>query len=128
LPARVDPDMLSPDAAATEGLSVCNLYTQTKGPQAIIELARAMRSMAGNLQPGDVYPDYIAPIVRNEDSELVLTMARWGMPSSRQAIYQAASNRADRLRAKGTDVDFDELLRVEPDSGTTNVRNTISRH
>jgi len=107
---------------------VCNLYSQTKGPQAIIELARAMRSTAGNLQPGDVYPDYMAPIVRNEDGGRVLAMARWGMPSSRQAIFQAATNRADRLRAKGKDVDFPELLRVEPDSGTTNVRNTISRH
>ncbi|SSC66255.1 unnamed protein product [Ciceribacter selenitireducens ATCC BAA-1503] len=36
--------------------------------------------------------------------------------------------RADKLRAKGKDVDFEELLKMEPDGGTTNVRNTSSKH
>ena len=40
----------------------------------------------------------------------------------------AATKRADKLRAKGTIVDFNELLRLEPDSGTTNIRNTSSGH
>jgi hypothetical protein len=43
---------------------VCNLYTLRKGPAAILDLARAMTSHVGNLEPGDVYPDYAAPIVR----------------------------------------------------------------
>jgi putative SOS response-associated peptidase YedK len=50
------------------------------------------------------------------------------MPSSSQALFQAASKRADGLRAKGKDFDFKELLRMEPDRGTTNVRNTSSKH
>lgn len=50
------------------------------------------------------------------------------MPSSRKAILDAATKRADKLRAKGKDVNFDELLKMEPDAGTTNVRNTSSRH
>lgn len=107
---------------------MCNLYTHTKGPKAILDLTRGMRSAVGNLQPGDVYPDYPAPIVRMEDGERVLAMARWGMPSSRKAILDAATRRADKLRARGKDVDFDELLKMEPDGGTTNVRNTKSRH
>lgn len=107
---------------------MCNLYGHTKGPQAIIDLARAMRSVAGNLPPGDVYPDYEAPIVRVEGGERVLAKARWGMPSSRKAIYEAATKRADKLAHKGKDVDFDELLKMEPDGGTTNVRNTRSQH
>lgn len=107
---------------------MCNLYTQTKGPKAILDISRALRSSAGNLQPGDVYPDYPAPIVHNDGSERVLTKARWGMPSSRKAIYEAATKRGDKLAHKGKDVDFDELLKMEPDGGTTNVRNTKSQH
>jgi hypothetical protein len=49
------------------------------------------------------------------------------MPSSQKAQLDAASKRADKLRAKGKTVDFDELLKMEPDSGTTNIRNTTSK-
>ncbi|QQQ19850.1 SOS response-associated peptidase family protein [Brevundimonas vitis] len=108
---------------------MCNLYSLRKGPAAILDLARAMRSGVGNLEPRDLYPDYSVPIVRADaDGERILTTARWGMPSSRKAILDAASKRADKLRAKGKDVDFDQLLRMEPDAGTTNVRNTASNH
>ena len=55
-------------------------------------------------------------------------MARWGTPSSKQALYEATAKRADKLRAKGKEVDFPALLRMEPDSGTTNIRNTASAH
>jgi putative SOS response-associated peptidase YedK len=78
---------------------------------------------------GSIYPDYPAPIVRHDGNGVrILTKARWGMPSSRKAILDAATKRADKLRAKGKEVDFDQLLKMEPDSGTTNVRNTTSRH
>src|SRR5581483_9716017 len=53
---------------------------------------------------------------------------RWGMPPSKKALRDAAAKRADKLRAKGKDVDFNELLRLEPDKGTTNIRNTASGH
>ena len=43
---------------------MCNLYNVTKGPQAILEFTRAMLNNAGNLEPGKIYPDYPAPIVR----------------------------------------------------------------
>ncbi|MET4683667.1 SOS response-associated peptidase [Brevundimonas faecalis] len=107
---------------------MCNLYAQKAGPQAIMAAAKAMRSDVGNLAPGDVYPDYAAPIVRWDGSDRILTTARWGMPSSAKAIFDAATKRADKLRAKGKDVDFDHLLKMEPDGGTTNVRNTTSKH
>ena len=70
---------------------MCNLYNVTKGPQAILEFTRAMLNEAGNLEPGDVYPDYSAPIVRNSDRGRVLPRARWGLPSSRKALMDAAS-------------------------------------
>jgi putative SOS response-associated peptidase YedK len=109
---------------------VCNLYSMTKGQQAIRELSRAMRDTTGNLPPmPGVFPDYPAPIVRTApDGVRELAMVRWGMPSSKKAIFDAARKRADKLRAKGGEVDFEQLLRMEPDKGTTNVRNTASAH
>lgn len=107
---------------------MCNLYRQRSGPQAIMDMANAMRSTVGNLAPGDIYPDYPAPIVRWEGYERILASARWGMPSSKKMIFDNATKRADKLRAKGGAVDFQKILEVEPDSGTTNVRNTNSSH
>lgn len=109
---------------------MCNLYSVTKGQQAIRELSRAMRDTTGNLPPmPGVFPDYPAPIVRTAaDGGRELAMARWGMPSSKKAIFDAAAKRADKLRVEGGAVDFDQLLRSEPDKGTTNVRNTNSAH
>ena len=111
---------------------MCNLYSYRKGPAAILDLARAMTNGAGNLQPGEFYPDYPAPIVRNEaDGSRALVIARWGLTSSRKLILENASRRADKRRAKGETIDADgfaEILRMEPDSGTTNVRNTVSSH
>jgi len=68
--------------------SMCNLYSITKGQQAIRDLAGAMRDLTGNLPmlPG-VFPDYSAPIARTAaDGVRELAMARWGMPSAAFAI------------------------------------------
>ena len=108
---------------------MCNLYSLTKGQAAIRELTRAIVDRAGNLPPmPGIFPDYEAPIVRNGAAGRELVLARWGMPSSQKALLDAAKKRADKLRAKGKDVDFDELLRMEPDGGTTNIRNVSSKH
>ena len=109
---------------------MCNLYSVTKGQAAIIALTRAMRDTTGNLpsMPG-VFPDYSAPIVRNApDGTRELSLARWGMPSSQFALMQSTKKRAAKLEAKGKPVDFKQLLRMEPDSGTTNIRNANSKH
>jgi putative SOS response-associated peptidase YedK len=86
---------------------MCNLYSLTKGQQAILELARAMRDRAGNLPPmPGIFPDYAAPIVRTgEDGVRELAMARWGMPSPKFAL---------------------EGRKTDP--GVTNIRNTASPH
>lgn len=112
---------------------MCNLYSHTKGQAAIAAVVRDMSARAGNLpaQPG-IFPDYDAPIVRHDAGgghELV--RARWGMPSSKKALLEATGKRADKLRAKGKTIDdaaFRELLRLEPDKGVTNIRNTASTH
>jgi putative SOS response-associated peptidase YedK len=109
---------------------MCNLYSVTKGQAAIREFARAIRDTTGNLaaQPG-IFPDYTAPIVRNApDGVRELAKARWGMPSSQSALMEATKKRAGKLEAKGKPVDFKQLLRMEPDSGTTNIRNVKSKH
>jgi putative SOS response-associated peptidase YedK len=68
--------------------------------------------------------------VRNStDGERELLRVRWGLPSSQFALMQAAKKRAAKLEAKsGEKVDFAELLKMEPDRGTTNVRNVDSKH
>lgn len=111
---------------------MCNLYSIRKGPASILDMARAMSSEAGNLEPRDIYPDYPAPIVRaNEYGERVLTLARWGLPSPRNIQIEKTGKRVDRLRSKGRIVDgeaFNKMLELEPDAGITNVRQTASRH
>lgn len=85
---------------------MCNLYNISIGPQAILEFTRAVVNHGGNLEPGKIYPDYEAPIVRNGgDGKRELVKARWGMPTPPKF-----------LAGKKTD------------SGVTNVRNVGSPH
>ncbi|MFB2562412.1 SOS response-associated peptidase [Rhizobium sp. IMFF44] len=108
---------------------MCNLYNVTTNQEAIRHFTRAMIDSIGNLEPElDIYPDQMAPIVRNTPTGRELVKVRWGLPSSADAIFENAKKRADKLRAKGKEVNFDELLRMEPDRGTTNVRNVNSKH
>ena len=108
---------------------MCNLYSHTSNVQAIIDLVGELRNNVGNMPPlPGIFPDYSAPIIRNMADGRELAMARWGMPSSQAAMLDAAGKRAAKLAAKGQAVDFKELLRLEPDKGTTNIRNLESRH
>jgi len=50
------------------------------------------------------------------------------MPSSQKALMDATKKRAQKLQTKGKSVDFKELLRMEPDSEITNIRNVSSSH
>jgi hypothetical protein len=111
------------------GTTVCNLYSITTNQAAIIALFRVVNRYVGNLPPmPGVFPDYRAPIVRNGAEARELSTARWGMPSSQHALMKATKKRASKLQAKGEPVDFKELLRTEPDGGTTNIRNVKSKH
>ena len=108
---------------------MCNLYSITTNQAAISALFRVVNRYVGNLAPmPGVFPDYEAPIVRNGAEGRELATARWGMPSSQHALIEATKKRATKLEAKGKAVDFKELLRMEPDSGTTNIRNVKSKH
>lgn len=61
---------------------MCNLYSMTSNSQAIREIAKVLDDRTGNLQPlPEIYPNTMAPIVRNCESGRELVMARWGMPT-----------------------------------------------
>lgn len=109
---------------------MCNLYAMMKSRAAVAALTRAMNDRNHNNPPmPGIFPDYAAPVVINEpEGGREMRDMRWGMPSSQKAQLESAKKRADKLRAKGTEFDFNELLKMEPDGGTTNVRNTSSRH
>ena len=109
---------------------MCNLYAMMKGRAEVAAIARALSDRNNNQPPiSGVFPDYAAPVIlRGADGAREMRDLRWGMPSSKKALMDAATKRADKLRAKGAPVDFNELLRMEPDKGTTNIRNTASRH
>jgi putative SOS response-associated peptidase YedK len=91
-------------------------------------LVRAMTDRNNNQPPSPgFYPDYPAPVVvRLDDGSREMRDMRWGMPTSKRALLDAATKRADALRKKGAEFDFAELLKMEPDKGTTNVRNTTN--
>ena len=61
---------------------MCNLYSITRGQDAIGRLFAIERDLAGNLPPlPGVFPDTPAPIMRvGADGRRELAMARWGMP------------------------------------------------
>jgi putative SOS response-associated peptidase YedK len=109
---------------------MCNLYAMMKARAETARLARAMVDRNNNQPPlSGVYPGHMAPIIRSDAGGVrEMVDVQWGLPSSSQALYEAATKRADKLREKGKPVDFNELLRLEPDRGTTNVRNTGSKH
>ena len=107
---------------------MCNLYAMMEARAEAARIARAMTDRNNNNPPmASVYPDGEAPVIRvGADGQREMANLRWGMPSSKRGLLEAAENRATKLRAKGTEFDFAELLKMEPDKGTTNVRNTTS--
>lgn len=109
---------------------MCNLYSMMRSRAEAARLARAFSDVNNNQPPmPGVFPDYPAPVVvKTPDGERQMRDIRWGMPSSKTALLDAATRRADKLRAKDQAVDFAELLRLEPDKGTTNIRNTAGKH
>jgi len=73
---------------------VCNLYSLTNTQDAMRALFRVGHDRTGNLPtlPGS-FPDYEAPIVRaSAEGGRELVMARWGMPSFKNAAYAHFAN------------------------------------
>ncbi len=83
---------------------MCNLYSQTTTQEAMRRIIQGLSDRAGNLRPGLVYPDQMAPIIRHGAEGPELVQARWGLPSPRAALKTAR------------------------DPGVTNIRNLASPH
>jgi putative SOS response-associated peptidase YedK len=75
---------------------ICNLYAMMKARAEAAALARAMSDRSNNQPPmPGVYPQYAAPIVlRGADGVREMRDASWGMPSSKKAQLDAATERA----------------------------------
>ena len=115
---------------------MCHAYSITTNLAALqaLRFTFEVASNIGNLAPQTgVYPDMLAPIIRNAPGGFrELVKVRWGMPSSSRALYLAAKDSANKLIQKmGHNIspdEFEEMVRLEPDRGTHNVRNTDSAH
>lgn len=83
---------------------MCNLYSNTTTQEAMRRLFDGPNDRAGNVEPGKVYPDQLAPIIRHGERGFELVRARWGLPSP------------------------PSVLKTERDPGVTNVRNLGSPH
>lgn len=101
---------------------MCNLYRM--GDKDWVRKWAADVENLINLMPAyQVNPDQMAPIIRNTtDGRKQLVHARWGLPAPFYVLKIAAETRAEKLRKKGEEVDMDQLVKMEPDRGTTNVR------
>lgn len=82
---------------------MCNLYNNTTTQEAMRRLF-PLKDRVGNLAPGRVYPDQLAPIIRHGGDGLDLAMSRWGLPSP------------------------PSVLKTARDPGVTNIRNLGSQH
>ncbi|MGO7532795.1 SOS response-associated peptidase [Rhizobium leguminosarum] len=107
---------------------MCNLY-RMEDKDWVRKWALDAESLINLMPAYQVNPNELGTIVRNAtDGRKQLTYVKWGLPSPIFALKKAAEIRADKLRTKGVPVDMDELLRMEPDRGTTNVRNLNLPH
>jgi putative SOS response-associated peptidase YedK len=107
---------------------MCNLY-RMEDKDWVSKWAQDAESLINLMPAYQMNPGQIGPIVRNTtNGERQLVHARWGLPSPIFVQKKAAEARADKIRAKGQAVNMDALIRMEPDSGVTNVRKLTLPH
>lgn len=101
---------------------MCNLY-RMEDKDWVRKWALDVENMINLMPAYQMNPDQIGPIIRNgPEGRKQLVNARWGLPAPFYIQKKYAEDRAKKLLAKGKSVDMDELIRMEPDRGTTNVR------
>jgi putative SOS response-associated peptidase YedK len=73
---------------------MCNLYSMSKGQQAVRQLTRAMEDTTGNLPLlSAIFTDSPAPVVFNTpDGKRSLGLLRWGMPAPPQFAAAPITN------------------------------------
>jgi putative SOS response-associated peptidase YedK len=89
---------------------MCNLYSITKGTQAIRQLLKTVNDLTNGFAPlPAVFPNKVAPVVRyGADGDYELVMMRWGFPTpptlsgqqnKQPAHHQRQEHRQPRLDA-----------------------------
>ncbi|NKM26951.1 SOS response-associated peptidase family protein [Rhizobium laguerreae] len=107
---------------------MCNLY-RMEDKDWVAKWAQDAESLINLMPVYQMNPNQMGPIVRNTaDGKKQLVHARWGLPSPRFALEKAAKIKAEKLAAKGKAFDLEELIRMEADRGTTNVRKLSFPH
>ncbi|MGO7400324.1 SOS response-associated peptidase [Rhizobium ruizarguesonis] len=107
---------------------MCNLY-RMEDRDWVAKWALDAESLINLMPSYQMNPNQMGPVVRNTtDGRKQLAHVRWGLPSPIWVLNEAAEARAEKLRAKGLPVDMEDLVRKEPDKGTTNVRNVKLPH
>lgn len=79
---------------------MCNLYSLTTNREALRQISNAFSDSVGNMPelPG-IYPDYFAPIVRlDAQGEREIVLARWGMPSLKDAPTEKPNRGTTNIR------------------------------
>lgn len=72
---------------------MCNLYSLTKGQEAIRRIFATARDSVGNLPLlPEVFPDQIAPVIRLDGGQRELLNMRWGMPCPPQYAGRPVTN------------------------------------
>ena len=74
---------------------MCNLYSQTKGPQYVIDFNKTMAvsNRVGNLPPQRaIFPDGVAPVLRKTNEGAELINMRWGFPPPPNVGSQLVTN------------------------------------
>jgi putative SOS response-associated peptidase YedK len=90
---------------------MCNLYSVTSNHEAIRAWAGVMaeNDSTGNMQPmPGVFPDYAAPIVRNQGGVRGLALSRWGMPTPPKYVKRHRGNRPGDQVPHACDADLSQ--------------------
>lgn len=101
---------------------MCTLY-RMEDKDWVAKWAQDVESVINPMPAYQIYADQLAPVIRNmADGRRQVANCRWGLPAPFYVQKAAAEARAAKARAKGLTVDMEELIRMEPDRGTPNVR------
>lgn len=74
---------------------MCNLYNLTTTNEAMQALRAEWHRVNRNLPPlYGIYPDYFAPVCGMDGESRVMKLARWGLPSLKDAPDSSKVNKA----------------------------------
>jgi hypothetical protein len=99
---------------------MCNLYSLNKGQDHIRREFQVNWDDTGNMPPlAGIFPDMMAPVVRNDGDVRRMQMMRWGMPTPPKfltagAIDRGVTNIRNGRLAEGRDRQQAPMLRLGP--------------